>query len=417
MKKFPPLVLGLVIALRLFAAAPGEIADPSTQGFDAARLARLDALIQSHVEREQLAGAVLSVWRHGQPVRFRAFGEMDREQHRAMRPDAIFRIASMSKAVTSVAALMLYEEGKLMLHDPVEKYLPEFRGIQVAVADAASSTGYVLHKAHRPPTVRDLLTHCAGLTYGAGPAEADYKKAGLTGWYLADRAETIAEVVKRLAQQPLQGQPGEVYQYGYSTDVLGRLVEVVSGLPLDRFFAERIFQPLQMVDTSFFLPTEKADRLAVVYGMKDGKLQRGDQGHYVDGPRKCFSGGAGLLSTASDYHRLLQMLLNEGQLDGVRLLAPKTVRLMSQNHTGKLFDGQWARAFGLGFWVIEEGDVGFHGELGSEGSYGWGSAYFPQYLVDPREGIVALLMCQHMPDGGSRLNQQFKVLMYQALIQ
>jgi CubicO group peptidase (beta-lactamase class C family) len=264
--------------------------------------------------------------------------------------------------------------------------------------------------------VRDLLTHCAGLTYGAGPAIEDYKKAGLYGWYLSDKAETIGEVVKRLAKLPLQGQPGEVYQYGYSTDVLGYLVETVSGMTLDNFIEERILKPLKMTDTSFFLPLEKKERLAVVYGMKDGKLVRGDQGHYLEGPRKCFSGGAGLLSTASDYSRLLQMLLNEGELDGVRLLSPMSVRLMSENHTGTKFDGQWARAFGLGFWVIGEGDVGFHGELGSEGSYGWGSAYFPQYLVDPKEGIVALLMCQHLPDGGSRLNQQFKVLMYQALI-
>ncbi len=217
----------------------------------------------------------------------------------------------------------------------------------------------------------------------------------------------------RLAKLPLHAQPGEKWQYGFSSDVLGRLVEVVSGMPLDQFFAKRIFGPLKMVDSCFFLDPAKENRLAKVYGLQNGKLVVGDQGDYVNGPRKCFSGGAGLLSTANDYGRLLQMLLNGGELDGVRLLSPKTVELMHQNHVGDKYT-QDANAFGLGFWVNK--DLGYYGELSSEGAYGWGSAYFPQYMVDPKERLVAFMMAQLRPAGNSLLNQQVKMLTYQALV-
>jgi CubicO group peptidase (beta-lactamase class C family) len=355
------------------------------------------------------------VAREGQAVRYRGYGMGDLEAGKPMTTDAIFRIASMSKAVTTTAIMMLYEEGKLMLRDPVSNYIPEFKNSMVAVAAPdGSAEKFVTVKAKRPIQIRDLLTHTAGLTYGTGPAAELYRQAKFTGWYFADRDEPIGDVIKRLAALPLNGQPGEVYQYGYSTDVLGYLVEVISGMPLDRFFAERIFGPLKMNDTSFFLPPEKAARLVPVYGIDaKGVLGRGDQGDFVTGPRKCFSGGAGLLSTAGDYARLLQMFLNEGELDGVRLLSPKSVELMRANHTGAKYAGDTG-AFGLGFWVMP--DVGAFGELGSVGSYGWGSAYFPQYVVDPKEKIVALLMTQLRPAGGNDLNQKFKVMLYQALI-
>jgi CubicO group peptidase (beta-lactamase class C family) len=285
----------------------------------------------------------------------------------------------------------------------------------VAVAppkDAAPGVKFATEKARRPIQIRDLLTHTAGLTYGTGLAADRYKEAGLSGWYFADKNEPLADVIDRLAKLPLHAHPGEAYQYGYSTDVLGRLVEVASGMALDRFFAERIFAPLRMNDSSFFLPPEKEPRLAKVYGIEGGRLGLGDQGHYVQGPRKCFSGGAGLLSTTGDYARFLQMLLNDGELDGVRLLGRKSVELMRADHVGDKAR-QSTRGYGLGFWVNT--DVGYHGELGSEGAYGWGSAYFPQYLVDPKERIVALFMTQHRPAGALDLNQKFKVLMYQAL--
>jgi CubicO group peptidase (beta-lactamase class C family) len=343
---------------------------------------------------------------------------MDVEAGIPMREDAILRIASMSKAITSVAVMMLYEEGRFRLNDPVSKYMPAFSRQIVAVAPPAGSppgTPYGTEPAKRPITIRHLLTHTAGLTYGDGPAAAEYKAAGLSGWYFADKDETIAEAIDRLATLPLHGHPGESWQYGYATDVLGRFVEVVSGMPLDRFLEERIYRPLGMVDTCFFLPPEKAERLAPVYGYDGGKLVKNETSattDYIHGPRKCFSGGAGILSTAHDYGRFLQMLLNRGELDGVRILSPKTVDLMHANHTGDKYRRD-TDAFGLGFWVID--DLGFYGELGSEGAYGWGSAYYPQYLIDPEERMVAMLLTQLRPSGGLDLNQRFKVLLYQAL--
>lgn len=405
-----------VFALVASGARGAEIANPATVGFDAVRLGRLDAVIQTQVDQKKIAGVVLYVARDGKAVRHRGYGMSDLEAGKAMTTDAIFRIASMSKAVTSVAVMMLYEEGKLMLRDPLAKYLPEFKNSVVAVAAPEASpagTKFTTVKAKRPIQIRDLLTHTAGLTYGTGPAAELYKAAKLDTWYFANKDATIGEEIKKLAALPLNGQPGEVYQYGYSTDVLGYLVEVVSGMPLDQFFAERIFRPLKMVDACFYLAPEKAARLAPVYGVENGVLGRGDQGDYVTGPRKCFSGGAGLLATAGDYGRLLQMFLNGGELDGVRLLSPRTVELMRSNHTGTKYSGDTG-AFGLGFWVMQ--DVGFYGELGSVGAYGWGSAYFPQYLVDPKEKLVALMMTQLRPTGGSDLNQKFKVMMYQALV-
>jgi CubicO group peptidase (beta-lactamase class C family) len=406
-------VLAIILSLGLARAA-----DPAALGFDPARLPRLDAVIQTEIDGGRLAGAVMIVKRDGQDAVLKAYGHHDIENGVPMRTDSIFRIASMSKAVTTVAALMLYEEGRFMLNDPVSKFIPEFARSVVAVAPPAGSPGdvkYVTVPAKRPISIRDLMTHTAGLGYGDGLAVDDYKKAKLHGWYLLDHDETIGDAMKRLATLPLVNQPGEAFDYGYGTDLLGYLVEVVSGMPLDRFFAERIFRPLGMPDTGFYLPPEKAARLAVVYGVQDGKLVRREDSaktDFIHGPRKLFSGGAGLHSTAADYGRFLQMLLNGGELDGVRLLSPRTVALMHVNHTRDLF--RWdTQSFGLGFWVNDR--PGRHGELMGEGAYGWGSAYFPQYFVDPQEKLVGLLMCQLTPTGGSTLNQRFKTTIYQAL--
>lgn len=390
-------------------------AEPSELGFDPKRLERLDAVIEKRIADDRIAGAVMYIARDGEPAHVKAYGLADREAREPMRTDAIMRIASMSKAVTTVAAMMLYEEGHFLLDDPISNYLPEFEKSVVAER-ADNADGFVTQPASEPIRVIHLMTHTAGLTYGDGPARALYEKANLTGWYFADHDETIGEAVKRLATLPLHAHPGTKYQYGYSLDVLGRYVEAVSGMPLDEFMAKRIFEPLGMKDTSFFLPSEKAERLAPVYGYEDGKLvlkETAATSDYVHGPRKCFSGGAGLLSTAGDYGRFLQMLLNGGELDGVRLLSRHSVELMRADHHVPGYNGD-TRAFGLGFWIIT--DPGLFGELGSVGSYGWGSAYYPQYLVDPEERMVAIFMTQLMPTGGLKLNQRFKVLTYQALV-
>ncbi len=420
MNRVPPPILGMIVAALLFLTQRAWSGSASALGFDESRLHRLDAVIDESIAQKRLAGGVIYIARDGQIAQLKAYGMQDIEKGKPMPVDAIFRIASMSKAVTSVAAMILYEEGKFMLHDPISRFIPGFKNSVVAVPapEDGSSRGrkFVTVPAKRGIQIRDLLTHTAGLTYGTGLAADLYKEAGLSGWYFANKNETIGEAVDRLAKLPLHGQPGESWQYGYSSDVLGRLVEVASGMPLDRFVKERITDPLRMADTCFFLPVEKADRLAPVYGIKDGVLtlqETSETSDYIHGPRKCFSGGAGLLSTISDYGRFLQMLLNGGELDGARILGPKTVELMHANHTGKKYERDTS-AFGLGFWVND--DLGYYGELGTEGSYGWGSAYFPQYLIDPKERMVAIFMTQLMPAGGLDLNQKFKVLTYQALI-
>lgn len=414
------LIVGIVIALpaagQSFAPIP-----PEEAGFSMHRLARLDSVIQASIKQQRLAGAVALIARDGRAAHLKSYGMQDLENGVPMPTDAIFRIASMSKAVTTTAVMMLYEEGHFLLSDPVSKFIPAFKNAVVAVAppeDASAETAFVTEPARKPITIHHLLTHTAGLTYGGGLASKKYQEAALVGWYFADKEETIGEAIKRLAGLPLHGQPGEVWQYGFSTDVLGYFVEVVSGMPLDQFFEKRIFEPLQMHDTSFFLSPDKAGRLAPVYGHnQDGVVELREPTattDYLHGPRQCFSGGAGLLSTITDYGRFLQMLLNGGELDGVRLLSPKTVELMRVNHTEEMYP--WGpTGFGLGFWVID--DLGRYGELGSVGAYGWGSAYYPVYWIDPQENLVAIFMTQLLPARDLNLNRLFYTMTYQAMVE
>jgi CubicO group peptidase (beta-lactamase class C family) len=419
----------VLVAVLTFAAAAwaGAVDFPPGNarelGFDTARLGRVDALFEKFITQGRLAGAVALVVRDGRAVLYKSYGKMDREAGIPMTKDAVFRIASMSKALTSTAVMILYEEGRFLLQDPLSKFIPEFADPVVATPvpeGSASAAQYYLAKVHRPITIHQLLTHTSGLTYGYDLSQDAWKAAGIQGWYLAGRDETIGDVVKRMAQLPLDAQPGEKWLYGYSSDVLGRLVEVVSGMPFDRFLEERLFKPLRMDDTSFWMTRDKAARFAPVYGLSpEGVLTKNEDNaktDYLNGPKKCLSGGAGILSTAVDYGRFLQMLLNGGVLDGVRILSPKSVELMSVNGTRDLYrrDG-WGRGetFGLGFWVRE--DAGTFGELGSKGSFGWGSAYYPIYWVDPAERMVGLFMTQLMPADDLPLSRQFPVLVYQAL--
>jgi CubicO group peptidase (beta-lactamase class C family) len=374
------------------------------------------------VDQDRIAGAVTLVMKKGTPVHFKAYGMADREQKVGMKTDTIFRIASMSKAVTSVAVMTLVDNGDLLLNDPVSKFIPSFEKTSVAVlpdphAGAGGRVGTI--PAKRRITIRDLLTHTAGISYGGGALDAEYKAAGLDSWYFANQAEPLAKVIDKIAALPFDAQPGERFVYGYNTDILGRVVEVVSGLPLDEYLRRRIFEPLKMIDTHFFLPKEKASRLATVYGAKaDGTIERAPargragQGEYVDGPRVCFSGGAGLLSTAHDYGRLLQMLLGGGQLEGVRILSPAAVASMTSNHVGSLYaDGQLG--FGLGFEIVEH--VGRAGRLSAVGAYGWGSAYYSSYVVSPSDDVVAIFFAQVIPAAGLDVQEKFKSLVFQAL--
>jgi CubicO group peptidase (beta-lactamase class C family) len=415
------LILLTCVAPVPLAAQALPAATPASVGVSGERLNRLSSTLQQFVDQGRAAGIVTIVVRQGKVVEFEAFGKRDVESNAPMQKDTIFRIASMSKAITSVAAMILMEEGKLLLNDPVSKFISSFAKTTVMVAPppgALLGTPVSVVPAKRPITVRDLLTHTAGIGYGAGPAEAQYKAANVHMWYFADKAEPIATTIDRLAALPFDAQPGEKYVYGFNTDVLGVVVEKASGMSLDEFIRTRILQPLKMVDTHFYLPPEKRGRLATVYSMVDGKLTRAPeagmgQGAYVEGPRQSFSGGAGLLSTASDYARFLQMLLNGGELDGVRLLSPTTVALMTSSHTGSLFN-EGRTGFGLGFEVVEH--LGRSGEPGSVGLFSWGGAYHTDFWADPKEQVAAVLLTQLLPAGGSDLHGKFRALVYQTIV-
>ena len=432
-----PLALAAIaLAAHAFAAAPlGAQPDSATRrpfwrpppatralqaatGFSPERLARLDRLMQDYVDQGRIAGAVALVLRDGRLVYERAVGWSDKEAGRRMTHDAIFRIASQSKAITSVAVMILVEEGKIALADPVSKFIPEYAATTVAVR---TDTGTAIVPARRPITIKDLLTHTAGISYGTDAhVAARYEAEGLGpaagfGWYTADKDEPICTTMARLASLPFVAQPGEAWVYGYNTDILGCVVEKASGMPLDTFVARRITEPLGMGDTHFYLPPAKRERLATVYaGTPEGRVVRAPddakgQGHYVDGPRRSFSGGAGLVSTARDYARFLQMLLNGGTLDGVRILAPRTVRLMATNQVGALYRTP-GLGFGLGFEVVEAYGAG---GLSAEGTFSWGGAYGSNYRVDPRDRLVLVFMIQQIP-ARTDLPALFPTLVYQA---
>jgi CubicO group peptidase (beta-lactamase class C family) len=392
---------------------------PESVGLSSARLERLTAALNDYVKNGKLSGGVALVARRGKVVYVEAFGQSDRETKSPMREDAIFRIASQSKALVSVGVMILQEEGRLLLSDPVGKYLPEFMNTTVAVPKDGG--GYEVVKAKRPITIRDLLTHTSGVSYGAGPARDRWEAAKITGWYFADRDEPVGATVARMAALPFDAQPGEKYIYGYSTDILGAMVEKVSGETLDQFLQSRILVPLGMKDTYFYLPESKQDRLAVVYSAKSsGGIERAPdpggmvgQGAYLKGPRKSYSGGAGLLSTASDYGRFLQMLLNGGELDGRRILSRKSVELMTVDHLGAKA-GREGEGFGLGFSVVK--DLGARGIPGSVGEYGWGGAYHSVYWVDPKEQLVVVYFTQILPAGGLDDHAKLRALVYQSIV-
>jgi CubicO group peptidase (beta-lactamase class C family) len=423
--------LCLAVLIQLWAAAPTagqadlhgvavlQRADPAAVGMSAERLARLGPVLRRYADDQRLAGGVVLVARHGKIVHLEPFGRMDVERDVAMRADAIFRIASQTKALVSVAIMVLQEEGELALSNPVGWYLPEYASTTVAVAREGG--GYDIVPAARPIILRDLLTHTAGIGYGGGTAQDLWRQADITGWYFAHRDEPIGETVARMARLPFDAQPGDRFVYGYATDILGVVIERVTGQSLDDFLRTRILEPLRMHDTHFFLPPDKRARLATVYSAgEDGTIRRApdagttqSQGAYVDGPRRSFSGGAGLVSTATDYARFLQMLLNGGELDGVRLLSPGSVALMTEDHLGDRYPTPGV-GFGLGFSVVR--DVGSRGIPGSVGEFGWGGAYHSTYWVDPQEQLVVVYLTQLLPAGGVDDFARVRALVYSALL-
>jgi CubicO group peptidase (beta-lactamase class C family) len=305
-----------------------------------------------------------------------------------------------------------------LISHPVSRYLPSFK--ETTVAEDREGGGYEIVPAKRQVTLRDLLTHTAGVSYGEGQTAHLWNQAEIQGWYFANRDEPVRATIDRLAALPFDAHPGEQWIYGYSTDILGAVVEVVSGKPLDEFLRTRIFEPLGMSDTQFYLSPGEADRLATVYSAADDGLERAPdpghmvgQGNYVNGPRRSFSGGAGLLSTAHDYSRFLQMMLAGGELDGTRILSRKTVELMTTNHVGDKMSVAGI-GFGLGYRVVL--DVGAMGEHSSVGEFGWGGAYHSTYWVDPSEELVVVYMTQLIPSGGLDDQQTLRALVYSAIV-
>lgn len=421
MNKTPNLVLLICLILPFGIQAQNlNKAVPESVGLSSERLTRLTSKMQQYVDQKQLAGSVVLVARKGQIAYFETFGKRDIETSDPMDEQTIFRIASQTKAIVSTGILMLQEEGHLLTYEPVGKYIPAFNETTVAVPKEDGA--YDIIKANRPITIHDLLTHTAGIGYGYGPAKDLWAEAKIQGWYFAHRDEPILATVERMAKLPFDAQPGEQYVYGYSTDILGALIEVISGMPLDEFLQKRILDPLDMQDTHFYLPKEKTNRLATVYSLTEKGLKKADstnpmqnQGAYVEGPRKSFSGGAGLLSTAEDYAKFLQMMLNQGTYNGQRIISRKTVELMTTNHLPEevTFWGEGS-GFGLGFEVLE--DLGARGALGTVGEFSWGGAYHSSYWVDPVEELVVVYFTQLIPANG--LDDQFKLraLIYQAIV-
>lgn len=410
-------------ALAVLAAVPlllgAQPARPSmpraaASGFNDVRLARIDSLVTRLIANKRIPGAVVMLVQDGAVVYNKAFGYRDIETKAPLQRDDIFRIASQTKAITSLAAMMLWEEGKFALDDPISKYIPEFDKQQVLTKFNPADSSYESKPTQRRTTIRQLFTHTSGLDYadiGSEEFRAIYAKAGVTS--MGREGEVLADKVRILARLPLRYEPGERFNYSLSVDVLGRLVEVLSGMPLNEFFRTRIFEPLRMRDTWFELPAERRSRLVTLHNETDGVLapmRTGQSGMQPDFPARrvtYFAGGAGLSGTTSDYARFLQLFLNGGELDGVRLVSRKTVELMLVNHIPRL-----QPAFGLGFG-LETPETDFRTVL-SSGSFEWGGAFATTYWADPSERLVALIYTNVLGSTAD-LGNQFKVLVYSAL--
>ncbi len=420
---------------------------PERVGLDSQRLERISEHMNHAVADGVMIGGLGMIARNGRVAYQESWGLKDREANEPMTMDTIFRIYSMSKPITGVALMILYEEGKFFLNDPVARYIPELADLQVALSTAdGGRTRIISDGTHnrtigegdedltgqtrvprRQPTIRDLMTHTAGFTYGVfGSTEVDkqYREAGILS------NPNLKDFVEKLGQIPLQYEPGTRWHYSVSVDVQGRLVEVLSGMRFGEFLEQRIFEPLGMIDTSFIVPVDKLDRLVQMYSPKGTEdvanafLQANSSTELVVTPEEASagykegatfeSGGGGLVSTANDYLRFSQMMLNGGTLDGERILSPKTVELMTTNHLGKIQMGfgRGGVGFGLDFAVaLDQGEIG---ETGSVGEYNWGGAAGTRFWIDPQENLIGVFMVQSIPHR-TRLGDRFKVLTYQAL--
>ncbi len=408
-----------------------KLAAPEEVGLSSGRLERIRPVMQTYIEQKKCAGVLTMIARRGYIAYLECFGMMDIEANKPMMPDTIFRIYSMSKPVTGVAAMMLYEEGKFRLKDPVSQFIPAFKNTEVFVR--ATDFGVKLADQKQEMTIQDLLTHTSGLSYGFDPdslVDALYRKmfrkikwTGNDDYLLDPEMEPLGYSIPELAKLPLAHQPGSTWHYGFSTDVAGYLIEVISGLSFDSFLRQRVFEPLNMADTGFYVSREKIGRLAAMYAPgSEGGLELIDApaASPFTKPQNFLSGGGGLVSTASDYMRFAQMLLNQGELDGVRLLSRKTVELMTMNHlSDEVLQTGFAQrcpGYGYGLNVKVLMNVAQSGALGSEGLFGWPGIAGTDFWVDPKEELIGLIMSQHIKDQSFQPGTDFRVLTYQAII-
>ena len=395
---------------------------PESVGMSAERLARIETMCADAVAKGEIPGIVALVTRNGKIVYYKAFGKADNQSGRNLKRDDIFRIASQSKAITSTAVMMLWEEGKFRLDDPISKYIPEFKNPQVLKTFQYSDTTYTTTPAPGEITIRQLLSHTSGLGYGVIDGDERFKmiyhKAGTTDAF-TEKQITIAESVKKLAKLPLHHNPGEKFTYSEGLDVLGYLVEIVSGMPFDQYLKKHLFEPLGMNDTWFYLPAEKANRLVSVQQKNDkGEWERYpatfyDPDYPIKGAKTFFSGGAGLSSTAKDYATFLQMYLNGGELNGVRILSRTTVQTILSNQIGNIW-GDTGKYFGLAFSVVDQKGQGM-GDLGSTGTFEWGGYFNTQYFADPKEKIIGILMKQTQGNVTDNTGWKFRQLIGQSL--
>jgi len=392
-------------------------------GMSSERLARIDDLVKEYVDKKWIAGATVLVARNGKIVYYKGLGYDDVDKKTPMRKDAICRIASQTKAITSVGVMMLYEQGKILLNDPISKYIPEFKNPKVLDKFSATDTTYTTIPAKREITIRDLLTHTSGIAYaqiGTKESNAIYYKAGVVGGIGVDKI-FLADKMKILGGLPLMHQPGEKWTYGLNTDLLGYLIEVVSGMSLDQFFRKNIFDPLGMKDTYFYLPKDKRIRLATLYTedstghiQKDGETYQLNGTMYVNYPDMdgtYFSGGGGLSSTAYDYSIFMEMLLNGGEYNGRRILSRATIRMMTSNQIGDLDFGD--DKFGLGFGIYTDKTAAK--SPASAGTFYWGGMFSSSYWIDPKEKIIAQFFLQQFPNSHGEIHEKFKALVYQAM--
>jgi CubicO group peptidase (beta-lactamase class C family) len=400
-------------------------ATPEDVGMSSTRLENVSRLVQGYVDEEKLPGAISLVARHDRVVHFQTYGSMDVERHAPMRADAVFRFYSMTKPIVSVALMTLYEQGKFQLDDPASRFIPQLKDLKILVDGSADN--FQVRDPAREMTVRDLLMHTSGLVARdtASPVGELYRRAGFAG---ADSQFTLAEMIDRLARIPLQCDPGTRWIYGISTDLVGYLCEVIGGQPLDRFLDERVLGPLGMLDTSFSVPAEKVDRFAANYAPRAGspryKLVDDPATSSYTRPRTYFSGAGGLVSTAADYLRFCRMLANGGELDGARILGPRTLQLMTLNHLPGGKDlatmaqnaGETQRegqGFGLGFAVLLDPTVAQI--IGTPGEFYWGGAASTAFFVNPREDLIMLFLTQLRPSSTYPIRRELRSTIYSAI--